>query len=353
MLIKRTTGSGSDDLITVFRPCKVSEMVGHDINKNIIGNGLVKGTTPHIMLFTGPPGCGKTTAARIISLGLNCESTDRSTDTPCLECSSCISTMNHNNMDVIEINVGKSGGKDAVDRLTENLVFAPFSCRNKVLIFDEAHKLTSAAQDLLLKEIEDGYSHVYFIFCTNKPEKLESAFRSRTSMGAVHFGALSHQLMEQLLANICDYEGVEYNPAILRLIIDGVKGVPRDGIGVLKKVIDEGSWDEVNVKALLGELLGEEDINIMEMGKAISRGSFSGALKVLTALKDVPEEQVRIAMAGFFTSRLKWAKTTADGDKMSSILDVMVEPILMTGKPAHHALVNKLYKAARVVGSGL
>lgn len=353
MLIKRTTGSGSNDLITVFRPCKVSEIIGHDINKKLISNQLVKGTTPHIMLFTGTAGCGKTTAARIIALGLNCESTDKSTDNPCLECDSCLSIINQSNLDVVEINVGKSGGKDIVDKLTENLAFAPFSSRNKILIFDEAHKLTSAAQDLLLKEMEDGYSHVYFIFCTNKPEKLEPAFRSRTNMGAIHFGSLSSQLMEELLINICDYEGVEYNPSILKLIIDGVKGVPRDGIGILKRVIDEGSWKEDNIKTLLGELLDENDVSIMEIGKAISKGSFNEALKVLTTLKNVQEEQIRIATAGFFVSRLKWAKTFEDCDKASAILDIMTEPIMMTGKPAHQVLVNKLYKASRVARRGV
>jgi len=145
MLIKRTTFSGANDLTTVFRPLKVEELVGHEVNKNIIKKGLDEGTLPHLMLFTGPAGCGKTTAARIIALGLNCEATNKSTCDPCLECNSCRSIINQNSFDVVEINVGESGGKADVTKLTEKLHFAPYSCRYKILIFDEAHELSKAA----------------------------------------------------------------------------------------------------------------------------------------------------------------------------------------------------------------
>jgi len=83
MLIRRVTNNGANDLITVYRPCTIDEMIGQETSKKIIKNNLEKNTTPHSLLFTGPPGCGKTTAARIVALGLNCESTGTSTATPC------------------------------------------------------------------------------------------------------------------------------------------------------------------------------------------------------------------------------------------------------------------------------
>jgi DNA polymerase-3 subunit gamma/tau len=194
ILVRRETSTGSNDFNVLYRPLKVGEMLGQETNCNMIKGWLDSGDIPHTFLFTGPPGCGKTTAARIISLGINCEKRGltgktttifkngdphdefRAGSDPCLGCSTCFSIINNHNMDIIEVNVGQSGTKGDVDKIVRDLPGAPFSSKYKIIIFDEAHKLTDASQDLLLKVIEDGYQHVIFIFCTNQPHKLKPAF---------------------------------------------------------------------------------------------------------------------------------------------------------------------------------
>ena len=93
MLIRRNTRTGSDDLHVVYRPYIIDEMLGHVTNKKIIKNGLDNKTVPHTNLFTGPYGCGKTSAARILATGLTCDKGMSSE--PCLKCESCISIINN------------------------------------------------------------------------------------------------------------------------------------------------------------------------------------------------------------------------------------------------------------------
>ena len=135
MLVKRISRTGANDLNTIYRPCTVDEMLGNPTNVNMLRKGLDEKTLPHTLLFTGDPGCGKTTAARIIALGLNCESQDKPTSKPCLECSSCRAILNQNSPDVFEVNVAQTGGKDHVDNIVKDLPSAPFSMRFKVIVF--------------------------------------------------------------------------------------------------------------------------------------------------------------------------------------------------------------------------
>lgn len=348
MLVKRISRTGANDLNTVYRPCTVDEMLGNKTNLNIIRKGLNNNNLPHTFLFTGDAGCGKTTAARIIALGLNCESVDKPTSKPCLECKSCMSILNHNSMDVMEINVGQSGGKDAVDSVARDLPSAPFGVRYKIIIFDEAHKLTSAAQDLLLKVIEDGYHHVYFIFCTNKPDKLTNAFIGRCNV--MHFSRISTDLILQLLQNVSEFEGMSYKPEVLSYLANECRGVPRNALVWLSQTEDEGSWTLEAAKEIAGIMMDEDDPKIIEISKALLKGSFKDAATIYDKIKNKNQaESVRLGIVAYMVGCLKRARNYGDADKFSAILDVLTQPIYEQGRPGDYKLYNYLYKTARLI----
>jgi len=251
-------------------------------------------------------------------------------------------------MDVMEINVGQSGGKDAVDKVARDLSSAPFGVRYKVIIFDEAHKLTPAAQDLLLKIIEDGYGHVYFIFATNRPEKLTDAFISRCSV--MHFGRISGQLIFNMLENVAQFEGMAYKDEVLEYIAKEARGVPRNALVWLKKVSDDETWTLAAAKEIAGLALDGEDPKIIEISKALLRGSFKNASAIYDKIKNKSQaESVRLGAVSYLVGCLKRAKSYPEADKFSAALDVLTQPIYEQGKPGDWKFYHMMYKTARLL----
>lgn len=372
MIVKRKSRTAGNDIQTVYRPCKLNEFFGNKTNKNIIKGNLDNNRVPHSFLFTGAPGCGKTTMARIIALGLNCEEgqsaedwaadvlqalgedvTKGPTSEPCLECRSCKSIINHNSMDTMEINVGAYGNKDDVLKVIDDLPTAPFIDRYKVLIMDEAHKLTSASQDVLLKIIEDSYSHVYFIFCTNEPQKLKDAFVERCNV--MHFGRLPVDTIHKLLLDVCDGEGIDRSDKneVLKYLSEESEGVPRKALIWLKQVNDEGSWSLEAAKQVTGLLLDEADPQIIELSRTLLKGGWKKSLALYKdkKMEKMPAESIRIAVAGFFVGCLKRSRTFPEGRKFSKILDVLTVPIYETGKLGQHKLINYMFKVVDLVNT--
>ena len=355
MLVKRESKIRSNSLSTIYRPCAVEELLGNEKNKQLLKNYLNNGGLPHTLLFSGASGCGKTTVARIVALGLNCESVDHSTANPCLVCNSCKSILNGSNLDVHEINVGRDGGKDAIAKLVKDLASAPFISKIKVLIFDESHKLTEAAKDLLLKEIEDGYSHVYFIFCTNQPAALKSkkkggdAFLSRCSK--MKFDTLPIEEIKDMLINVSQFEGEEYNTDVIDYIAEETKGVPRDALVILSSVVGEGSWTLDAVKTFVGVLIDEDDPQIIELSRALISEKWTASVKIYEGLsKSMPAEGIRIAICGYFTACLKRTSNLGECRKFSDILSIITVPIHdVTGKPADYIMYNSMFKIVDII----
>src|SRR5580765_5311784 len=163
-----------------WRPQRFDDVVGQQAVTRTLKNALTSGRLAHSFVFAGPRGCGKTTSARILARALNCEKGPRAV--PCGECQSCrdLARNGPGSIDVIEIDAASHGGVDDARDLRERAFFAPVSSRFKIYIVDEAHMVTTAGFNALLKVVEEPPPHVKFVFATTEPDKVIGTIRSRT-----------------------------------------------------------------------------------------------------------------------------------------------------------------------------
>lgn len=164
-----------------YRPQKISDL-DLDSVRETLSKMVESGKIPQALLFAGPRGTGKTSAARILAKVLNCEENLEKIKEPCNRCGQCTSITNGSNIDVIEIDAASHRGIDDVRALIESAKLAPARARNRVYIIDEAHMLTLEASNALLKTLEEPPSNAYFILATTEPEKLIPTIRSRTTI---------------------------------------------------------------------------------------------------------------------------------------------------------------------------
>lgn len=161
-----------------YRPMRFSELIGNDKNKAGLTAWMNKGKKrSKAILLSGVSSGGKTTTARILAMGLNCERGD--TVEPCLECESCRAAIEGNAFHILEHNMSEANTKDAVDDIIQSMHETCITGRNKVYILDEVQKLTNSSQNLLLKTVENPPSGVYLIFCTTEPDALIPTLRNR------------------------------------------------------------------------------------------------------------------------------------------------------------------------------
>lgn len=280
-----------------YRPATFAEVVGQEHVTEPLCTALTAGRINHAYLFSGPRGCGKTSSARILARSLNCE--QGPTPTPCGVCDSCVALAPNGpgNVDVVELDAASHGGVDDTRELRDRAFYAPAQSRYRIFIVDEAHMVTTAGFNALLKIVEEPPEHLIFVFATTEPEKVLPTIRSRTHH--YPFRLLAPRTMRPLLERICAEENVEVDDAVYPLVIRAGGGSPRDTLSVLDQLLagsEQGATgNHITYQRALA-LLGATDMALIDDAvEALAANDAAALFGAVEAVIDAGHDPRRFA----------------------------------------------------------
>jgi DNA polymerase-3 subunit gamma/tau len=264
-----------------YRPQKFSEVIGQEHVTRTLKNALEQGRTAHGYIFSGHRGIGKTTIARILAMALNCRSSDKPVTEPCGVCESCTEIRAGNSVDVIEIDAATNRGIDEIRELREGTRYRPARDRFKIYILDEAHQITDAAFNALLKTLEEPPGHVVFMLATTQPEDIPQTIRSRCqhfSFRAVGFEEILNQLKD-----LSGRENIEADEDALALLAEAGDGSMRDALSILDQAI-ASSTGRLTAEQVR-DLVGAAPSGVLEeVMQAVAQGSSETVLRLVDKL---------------------------------------------------------------------
>jgi len=281
---------GYQVLARKYRPQRFADVAGQDHVTRTLMNALAQNRIAHGYIFSGHRGIGKTTIARIVAQALNCRtevgSAARPTPEPCGVCDSCTEIRQGNAVDVIEIDAATNRGIDEIRELRDAARYAPSRDRYKIYILDEAHQITEAAFNALLKTLEEPPAHVIFMMATTQPEDIPQTIRSRCqhfSFHAVKFDDILAQLKM-----IADKEEVGAEEDALALLAEAGDGSMRDALSIMDQAIASAPVEAgrpVLSAAQIRELMGSVPNAVFErLLEAVAAGQSAELMEQLNLL---------------------------------------------------------------------
>jgi len=303
-----------------YRPQKFSEVIGQEHVTRTLQNALQQGRTAHGYIFSGHRGIGKTTVARILAAALNCRSSDKPVSEPCGVCESCTEIRAGNSVDVIEIDAATNRGIDEIRELREAARYRPARDRFKIYILDEAHQITDAAFNALLKTLEEPPDHIVFMLATTQPEDIPQTIRSRCqhfSFRAVKFDDIVGQLRD-----LVSREKLQADDDALALLAEAGDGSMRDALSILDQAIAccEGKVTADSVR----NLVGAAPAHILEeVMQAVARGASEEILRQVDHL--ISEGHSPTHFARQLVRFLRNATVAQIAGKDSSLLQISSE----------------------------
>ncbi|ARD62114.1 DNA polymerase III subunit gamma/tau [Kosakonia radicincitans DSM 16656] len=245
-----------------WRPQTFADVVGQEHVLTALANGLSSGRIHHAYLFSGTRGVGKTSIARLLAKGLNCET--GITATPCGVCDNCREIEQGRFVDLIEIDAASRTKVEDTRDLLDNVQYAPARGRFKVYLIDEVHMLSRHSFNALLKTLEEPPEHVKFLLATTDPQKLPVTILSRCLQ--FHLKALDVEQIRSQLEHILTDEKIEHEPRALQLLARAADGSLRDALSLTDQAIASGNGQlsAAVVSSMLGTLNDDQALSLVE-----------------------------------------------------------------------------------------
>jgi DNA polymerase-3 subunit gamma/tau len=283
------------------RPKTFDEMAGQEFVVATLKSSIESKQIAHAYLFSGPRGCGKTSAARILARSLNCEKGP--TAMPCGVCPSCLEIARGASLDIIEIDGASNTGVNDVRAIKDEVLFPPNVGRYKIYIIDEVHMLSNSAFNALLKTIEEPPPYIVFIFATTELHKVPATIKSRCQQFA--FRLIPIETIAGILRDTCVELGVQADDEALFWVARESTGSLRDAYTLFDQV---ASFSDGNIRAsMIREKLGLMGIDTLNaLAEACVQNNTAHALLLVdeTLSEGVAVEQLIIDLAGYYRSLL-------------------------------------------------